>query len=419
MSLRRRLLSVAGTLFAALLLALLGSTPANAGDACVAWPDMRNALVMAANNQAPTSAGGYGDTGGYIPHVILFSMAATESVWTQLDQSKPCNSSPPQPYPSSAAAGWGLLQITFGRVDADRYLLYNAGHGASILNSYWSAPFGYALGTANAPQINNAARDEIEDWFFALWNYNGAACRNGQVDGNNPRANVVGHYMNWSPSLGTRVGYTYEDVVYYFMQNPPSDTWSAIAPGGLYYPQLYVGYFGNPGQGFPDYNTFNSDTWNCPTGYRATTRAIDYGYRFAFFSQSFPSPQAVGFGYSAQLQIKNVGNNVWYPTGAGAVHLGTTNLYENGTWIAGQDHASPFATASWLGSNRPATISESVVLPERSGLGGSVGTFTFTMCPGCVNAANRGSTYKEYFDAVVDGTMWLPDIGVYAQVLVQ
>jgi hypothetical protein len=384
----------------------------------VAWDAFRNALLMAANNQAPTSAGGIGDTGGYIPHVVLFAMAAAESNWQQFDKNQACNLNPPAPYVGGTnPPGWGALQITFNRVDSDRYLLYNVSHGAKVLNDGWNNPFGWPATGPNGAVVNSASRNEIEDWFFAIWNYNGAGCRQLNPDANNPRFNALSHYMSWSPSLGTRAGYTYEDVVYYFMQHPPADTWSAAAPGGSYYPTLYLGYPGDGGRGYPAYTSFPSNTTACPTGYHVTTTGLDYGYNYAFITNSWPSPESRNAAYSAYVQVRNTGNNIWYPSGAAGMRLGTTQLKQNGAVIGGQDHASPFAYSNWILTSRPAAV-QADILPDAAGLGSSVAQFNFTMCPNCVVGASP-STYDEYFNLVVDGTMWLPDLGIWAHIVVQ
>jgi hypothetical protein len=93
--------------------------------------------------------------------------------------------------------------------------------------------------------------------------------------------------------------------------------------------------------------------------------------------------------YYLQLKIKNTGGTVW--TNAN-FNLGTSNP---------QNRVSAFAY-NWLTNNRPARLSENSVQP------GGTGTFTFS-----IKTPAQATNTSEYFEPVIDGTAWLPDMGLY------
>lgn len=420
-------------LLAAALCIQIGGTQAAASDPCTAWVDMRNAFVASANGDAAPSGGlglqsiyrGISPNGGYyagfVPHIIMFAIGAAEnspSPWQ--NNVSPCGN-PPSPFVHGDGVGWGTMAVTSGRVDADRYVIYNVSHGARILIDKWNAPFGSPPGNPGYSQVNNNDPNEIEDWFFAIWGYNGFTCSGGDAPGNNNPADHPGaNYMNWAPSQ-PRDHYTYQDVVYYYIQNPPADSYSVAGPGGKYYLGLNIGYgAGNnltPGRGIPAFSTFTAGS--CPIGVRPTTTGIDRGYWWSFSSQSYATTQSLGSSYFSYITVDNTGNNVWYNVGSGAPKLGTADLFRDGSWIAGYDHASPFQSFGWISSNRLVYPGDATVYPVSSGMTPSRTSFVFYSCPGCINPASVGSTYAEHYDLVIDGATWFPDIGVFFEIAVQ
>lgn len=101
--------------------------------------------------------------------------------------------------------------------------------------------------------------------------------------------------------------------------------------------------------------------------------------------------------YYLQLKAMNIGNTTWTNNGSNPVLLGTSNPVTR---------SSAFCTNTWVGTscNRPATLMEASVAP------GSIGTFSFS-----IKTPNSFGTFKEYFDAVSEGNMWMNDVGQYWQ----
>lgn len=87
------------------------------------------------------------------------------------------------------------------------------------------------------------------------------------------------------------------------------------------------------------------------------------------------------------LSFKNIGTETWTKTGTSPVRLGASNP---------QDRNSVFATAGWLGPNRPAQLNESSVSP------GSIGTFTFDL-----NTGAPAGNYNEYFAPLAERETWM------------
>jgi hypothetical protein len=113
------------------------------------------------------------------------------------------------------------------------------------------------------------------------------------------------------------------------------------------------------------------------------------------------STLANGTSFYAVVSARNIGNTTWTNSGSNPVDLGTSSP---------QDRNSAFCDQTWLSCNRPARLNEASVAP------GQTGTFSFWMqAPYSVN----GTTLKEYFRPVVEGSMWMNDLGMYWQTNMQ
>jgi hypothetical protein len=100
-----------------------------------------------------------------IPPRILYGIAFQESTWRQFDAQG-------DPLIGSDGKGIGIMQVTTIPAGADVERLktdiaYNIAVGADILDEKW----GYAPSVF--PVIGDGARHCYEDWFFAVWAYNG------------------------------------------------------------------------------------------------------------------------------------------------------------------------------------------------------------------------------------------------------
>jgi len=97
----------------------------------------------------------------------------------------------------------------------------------------------------------------------------------------------------------------------------------------------------------------------------------------------------------------NTGNTTWTNSGANPVDLGTSES---------QDRTSAFCDPTWISCNRPARLTQASVAP------GQVGTFQFWMqSPDTAN----GTSYQEHFTPVVEGSMWMDDVGMYQSITMQ
>jgi hypothetical protein len=98
--------------------------------------------------------------------------------------------------------------------------------------------------------------------------------------------------------------------------------------------------------------------------------------------------QKVWIGFKA----KNTGNVSWTNSGSNPIRVGTSNP---------MDRSSPFCDSSWLGCNRPVSMSEAAVAP------GQTATFEFWY-----KAPASTGVYTEYFRPVVEGIQWMNDLGL-------
>ena len=157
------------------------------------------------------------------PHVaaaILHGTAYVESNWHQFNSSDyQVNGEPVGSPVKSWDGGWGEFQQTWAmppqcvsagncRADAAKIELeqsYNIGVGVESLISAWNGTAGVASATdPNDPYKAN-------QWFFAVWAYNGAY-------GNNPNDVASSVYAHWYPGAPFRS--IYEEYVWYFAAHP-------------------------------------------------------------------------------------------------------------------------------------------------------------------------------------------------------
>ncbi len=100
-----------------------------------------------------------------IPSVILKAVAFVETGWRQFDKNGNVVTNPYGPRP-----GLGIMQVTsYNSSDTElvkklKYDIdFNIAYGADILNAKWDF----------APKIGNGDRNILENWYYALWAYNG------------------------------------------------------------------------------------------------------------------------------------------------------------------------------------------------------------------------------------------------------
>lgn len=114
-----------------------------------------------------------------IPSVILMAIAYQESGWRQFDAN-----GNPVIGDNGSSQDIGIMQInSSGRTDADRLrsdIDYNIETGAKMLDSKWKL----------APGIGDRDRNVLENWYYAIWAYNGLSSTN------NPNTPGGRHYQD-------------------------------------------------------------------------------------------------------------------------------------------------------------------------------------------------------------------------------
>lgn len=182
-----------------------------------ARPDVASvsaAFDLAGSNLLPPTVPQFSASGSVhnIPPSLLKAVGWVESGWRQFDVSgKPL---------VAPDFGYGIMQITsgmpgaFGSVrgsiapasqsDVASNYVYNIAYGAKVLVDKWNS----------TPRIGNADPSVVENWYFALWAYNGWGWVNNP---NNPRFGRVG---TPAQNPGT---FPYQERVLYLVQHPPRD----------------------------------------------------------------------------------------------------------------------------------------------------------------------------------------------------
>jgi subtilisin family serine protease len=128
------------------------------------------------------------------------------------------------------------------------------------------------------------------------------------------------------------------------------------------------------------------NTWMNDPGLFFGTTVVNGNFSSSLVSSSFPSSLASGATASGTITLKNTGNTYWYNTGKYPIRIGT---------YSPTDRASQFNPGNWLGSSRPAQLTESVVAP------GQNGTFAFQ-----VKAPSSNGTYQENYSLLAEGYRW-------------
>lgn len=155
----------------------------------------------------------------YVPPILIKAIGYVESGgWKQFK----ADYGEAGPTVISFDCGYGIMQITSGMAGGEGFdpsrvaseYAYNIGTGAKILIDKWNKIHSY-IGERN-PEI-------IEDWYYAVWAYN------GWVPSNNP--NNAKYKPDRPPFDGTqpRVNYPYQELVWGYAANPPStEFWKPI-----------------------------------------------------------------------------------------------------------------------------------------------------------------------------------------------
>jgi subtilisin family serine protease len=120
-------------------------------------------------------------------------------------------------------------------------------------------------------------------------------------------------------------------------------------------------------------------------------------YIFSWVTQNGYPSLNMGDSYEFNLTTKNEGSSIWYKD---IVRLGTSHPH---------DRVPSFTLGTgWISSNR-------VEMVEPSVAPGANAHFVFTMQ---VPIGMSSGVYREYFQVVADGIMWLQDYGIYWDITV-
>lgn len=212
------------------------------------------------------SSGSTAKTAGYIPPVILKAIAYIESGWAQASYDPLVKYGETGPTLVSADCGYGIMQVTSGMQNVsgiptvDQVMIggnyaYNIARGAQILADKWN----YAPEVR--PIVGNRDPHLIENWYYALWGYNGFAFRNHPLnsgyDPNRPPFDCQGD---------TPRNYPYQELIFGCIANPPVrdgvPLWQAVL---VNLPDLHDPAFATP---------LDPNNWN-PCSFSAQCAAMD------------------------------------------------------------------------------------------------------------------------------------------------
>jgi hypothetical protein len=201
----------------------------------------------------PRGAGSGSLTGGYIPPVVLKAIAWIESGWAQASYDPVVQYGEVGPTLISHDCGYGLMQITSGMQNVsgipnlDQAMIgghyaFNIARGAHILADKWNQAPEFR------PIVGNRDPRIIEDWYFAIWGYNGFAFKNHPLnpayDPNRPQYSCGPEGDGFGHNRGQ---YPYQELVLGCVAHPPVRGGQQLwAPQEVHLPNLGDPAFGGP-----------------------------------------------------------------------------------------------------------------------------------------------------------------------------
>lgn len=180
-----------------------------------------SSFALPSDETGDRSAGSSTLTAPYVPPVLLKAIAYVESGWAQATYDPLVQYGETGPTLTSPDCGYGLMQITSGmqnvsgRPNLDQAMIgghyaFNIARGAQMLASKWNEAPEYR------PIVGNRDPHIIENWYFALWAYNGFAFKNHPL---NPGYDPARPPYDCQP--GTPRNYPYQELVLGCVANPP------------------------------------------------------------------------------------------------------------------------------------------------------------------------------------------------------
>jgi len=284
------------------------------------------------------------------PHVsaaILHGVAYVESNWHQFNTSDYSVNGESLGAPvESWDGGWGEYQQTWGmppqckaadncRTDAykvEHDQSYNIGVGVGSLINAWNG----SAGVVSSNDPNDPLK--ANDWFFAVWAYNGAS-------GNNPNDVSSSQYGQWYPGAPFRS--VYEEYVWYFAAHPQffSNGWT-----DNYVPSLGTSLlppqsdFIGTSDSFVDCVTCTIPDWTSGSydrdwvGVGAPDAAMTKEFRTAFTSFGGENVLGLPRDNTGGAAVHRWGNGWVQDFGGGSDHPGTLMLADGSTtpyWVYG------------------------------------------------------------------------------------
>ncbi|MGQ9571567.1 MAG: BACON domain-containing protein [Dehalococcoidia bacterium] len=167
----------------------------------------------------------------YIPPTILKAIGWIESTWSQAAFSVPYGGIGPALV--SRDCGYGIMQVTTGMQNTTgqptreqfmvaAHFAYNIARGARILADKWN------LATEFRPIVADRNPQVIEDWYYAIWSYNGFVFLNHPLNPRFPAWPRTPYSCGpFDDGFGhDRSQYPYQELVLGCMAHPPT-------PGGV------------------------------------------------------------------------------------------------------------------------------------------------------------------------------------------
>ncbi len=308
------------------------------------------AFELAANGALHASARPSSPSGPVtVPPSLLAAIGWVESGWRQFA---------PGPRPLvSGNFGYGIMQVTsgmpgaYGHVDgtlppvvANRVASdyrFNIAYGMRVL----------AEKRAATPRIGAGDPDVLEDWYYAIWAYNGWGWTNNP---NNPRFTRQG-----TPATNPDM-YPYQERVLYLVAHPPHDL-----IGNLLWPAVHVT--------LPRRHSIrrNPQPFIPVRIHRQPPLAIAAVYKPDPMRATLP-----GAVQTVHVRLVNTGTSVWPPTGNDALKLTYHLLTANTQPRAGLTALSPgvlaygqhpLALPRTVPPGKSVVIQASVVAPSAAG----------------------------------------------------
>lgn len=224
-----------------------------------------------------------------VPPSLLKAVGWVESGWREFRQED-------RPL-VSFDFGYGIMQITSGmsgaygdpsgdidpatqsRIASDAQ--YNIAYGAMMLASKWNA----------TPVVGNRDPASIEDWYYALWAYNGWGWQNNP---NNPR------FTRHGTPVTDPQSFPYQDRVLYLVAHPPHDP-----AGNLLWAAVPVSLPSRAAIGKRPAALVLKQT------HRQPPAALS-----AIYKPTTPAPLRAGASVTISVSLRNTGSAIWPASGA-------------------------------------------------------------------------------------------------------